>query len=53
MKPQFAILVGLCATAARPALAEAPTEPALDVGVDGLITNNTSLMWKAVALRSR
>lgn len=34
MKPQFAILVGLCATAARPALAEAPTEPALDVGVD-------------------
>jgi len=25
----------------------------LDMGVDGLITNNTSLMWKAVALRSR
>ena len=25
----------------------------LDMGVDGLITNNTSLMWKALALRRR
>jgi len=25
----------------------------LDMGVDGLITNNTSLMWKALALRAR
>ena len=23
----------------------------LDMGVDGLITNNTSLMWKTLALR--
>ena len=24
----------------------------LDMGVDGIITNNTSLIWKAIALRS-
>jgi glycerophosphoryl diester phosphodiesterase len=25
----------------------------LDMGVDGIITNNTSLIWKTIALRSR
>jgi hypothetical protein len=24
----------------------------LDMGVDGLITNNTSLMWKTLAMRT-
>ena len=32
---------------------EALANKLLDMGVDGLITNNTSLIWKAIATRSQ